>query len=242
MEIEAIINSPAMWIFSLAVIAACVIQSVVIYRMARKYMAQTALLSREEIRTCLRTGGVVAIGPALSVFVVALSMISMLGAPLTLMRVGMIGAAPTELTAASIGAEAAGVNLGVDPLTGQAFTAALWVGAIMSCGYLIFTPLVTRGLGKRLEKIVIVPEGSKRPWKSWLLVSLLPFVLFTALAVSEASNSPAHLVSTLAGAAGMVLFNLLSGLLHRKWLAEWSLCLAVLLGIAAGILTNFAVI
>lgn len=238
MEIERIINGPVMWLFAGAVIAACVAQSVVIYRMAKKYIDRTALLSKEEVGVCLRTGGVVAIGPALSVFVVALSMISMLGAPLTLMRVGMIGAAPTELTAASIGAEAAGVKLGVDTLTPQAFTAALWVGAVMSSGYLIFVPLVTRGLGRKLEKVVVVPEGQKRPWKSWLLVSLLPFVLFTTLSVSEASNSLAHAVSTVAGAVGMVAFNLLAGVLHKKWLSEWSLCLAVVLGIAAGILTN----
>ena len=238
-DIEKIINGPMMWLFAAAVIAACVVQSVVIYRMAKKYINRTSLLTKE-VKTCLRTGGVVAIGPALSVFVVALSMISMLGAPFTLMRVGMIGAAPTELTAASIGAEAAGVNLGVDALTPQAFTAALWVCAVMSSGYLIFCPLVTRGLGKKLEKIVVVPQGQKRPWKSWLLVSLLPFVLFTALSISEASNSLPHAISTLAGAVGMVVFNLLSMAFHKKWLGEWSLCLAVLLGIGVGIMTNLA--
>ncbi len=97
-------NGTAMWVFACVIIAVAILQSVVIYCFVRKYIRQTNILTNAEVHTCLKVGGVVAIGPAISVFVVALSMISMLGAPFTLMRVGMIGSASTELTAASIGA------------------------------------------------------------------------------------------------------------------------------------------
>ena len=60
-------------------------------------------------------------------------------------------------------AEAAGVSLGMDTLTGQAFTAALWCCAVMSAGYLIFVPLVTRGVGKALNRVVIPQEGKNSP-------------------------------------------------------------------------------
>ena len=118
-DVTQLTGSPVMWLFSGLIVAAAIFQSAVLYRMAKRYVRRTGVLTEEEMRVCMKAGGTVAIGPAISVFVVALSMISMLGAPFTLMRVDMIGSASTELTAASIGAEAAGVSLGMDTLTGR---------------------------------------------------------------------------------------------------------------------------
>ena len=237
-EVEKLINSPIMWCFAGLIIAAAVAQSVVLYRYAKRYIDRTGLLTGEEVRTCIKTSSVVAIGPALSVFVVALSMISMLGAPFTLMRVGMIGSASTELTAASVGAEAAGVSLGMDALTGQAFTAALWTCAFMSCGYLIFVPLVTRGVGKALNNIVIPPEGQKHSLLAWGISALLPFLIFLALSAMQAVKSVPHLCSLLCAAVLMLALNLLAGKLKQKWLAQWAMCLSVLGGIVMGAVAN----
>lgn len=238
MDGMSLANSPAMWVFSLLIVAAAIIQSVLLFRLARRYIRRTQLLTETEIKTCLKTGGVVSIGPALSVFVVALSMISMLGAPFTLMRIGMIGSASTELTAAGIGAEAAGVTLGVDALTGKAFTAALWTCAFMSCGYLIFVPLVTRGIGKALNKVIIPVEGKKLSWLAWGISALLPLLIFLALSFIQASKSTVHLITLLVSAVLMLLFNLLSKKLHKKWLSQWSMCLSVLGGIVTGGVLN----
>ncbi len=227
-------NSPVMWLFAGLIIAAAVMQSVVLYRYARHYIGKTSLLTNEEIKLCMRTSGLVAIGPALSIFVVALSMISMLGAPFTLMRIGMIGSASTELTAASVGAEVAGVSLGIDALTGQAFTAALWTCAFMSCGYLIFVPLVTRGIGKALNNIVVPPEGQKQSWLAWGISALLPLIIFLALSAIQATKSTAHLISLLVSAVMMLALNIAAGKLKKKWMSQWSMCLSVLAGIIVG--------
>lgn len=231
-------NGPAMWIFSLLIIAAAVFQSALLYRLARKYTKQTGILTDQEVRTCMKAGGTVAIGPAISVFVVALSMISMLGAPFTLMRVGMIGSASTELTAASVGAEAAGVALGVDALTEKAFTAALWSCAVMSAGYLIFVPLVTRGVGKALNKVVIPEDGKKQSWLAWGISALLPLLIFLALSIMQASKSTAHTVSLVVSAIVMLVLNVLAGKLKQKWMKEWAMALSVLTGILVGALVN----
>ena len=237
-NVNQLANGPIMWLFSGLIIAAAVFQSLMLYRMAKKYIRQTQVLTDHEVKTCLRAGGVVAIGPAISVFVVALSMISMLGAPFTLMRVGMIGSASTELTAASIGTEAAGVALGVDVLTERAFTAALWTCAVMSAGYLIFVPLVTRGVGKALNRIVIPEEGKKQSWLAWGISALLPLLIFTALAAMQATKSTAHMVSLLVSAAAMLTLNLLAVKLKKKWMKEWAMALSVLCGILAGAVTS----
>lgn len=234
MNASTLINSPAMWIFSLLIVGAAITQSVIMFRLASKYIKRTEVLSGDEVKTCIRTGGVVAIGPALSVFVVALSMISMLGAPFTLMRVGMIGSASTELTAASIGTEAAGVSLGMEMLTGTAFTAALWTCAFMSCGYLIFVPLVTRGIGKALNRIIVPAEGQKPSKLAWFLSALLPLLIFCMLSFIQARKSGVHMLSMAVAAVVMLGMNILAGKLKKKWMKQWSMCVAVMVGIVVG--------
>lgn len=53
-----------------------------------------------------------AIGPALGVFVVMLGLMSAIGGPIAWQRLSIIGAAPTELTAATMAAQAQGLELG----------------------------------------------------------------------------------------------------------------------------------
>lgn len=231
-------NGSMMWIFSSLIILAAIFQSIVLYRLAKKYIGQTTILTNQEMKTCMKAGGTVAIGPAISVFVVALSMISMLGAPFTLMRIGMIGSASTELTAASVGAEAAGVTLGMETLTEQAFTAALWSCAFMSCGYLIFVPLVTRGVGKVLNKVVIPEEGKKQSWFAWGISALLPLIIFLALSAMQASKSIAHTVSLIVSAVLMLALNIFAGKFKKKWMKEWAMAISVLCGILVGAVTN----
>ena len=225
-EILELANSPAMWIFAILIIAMAVMQSVVIYHMLKKYIRKTGILTDDEVYACLRTGGVVAIGPAISVFVVALSMVS------------MIGSASTELTAASIGAEAAGVSLGMEPLTGQAFTTALWCCAVMSSGYLIFVPLVTRGVGRALNKVVIPEPGEKRSKLSWILSALLPLLIFLGLSAIQFTKSVPHAISLVIAALLMLGFNLTARRTGKKWLKEWAMAFSVLGGIVAGAVSN----
>lgn len=237
-DILKLANGPSMWVFTILVVGMAALQSIVIYRMAKKYIRRTGILTDSEVRTCLKTGGVVAVGPAVSVFAVALSMISMLGAPLTLMRIGMIGAASTELTAASIGVEAAGVSLGVEALTGQAFTAAIWCCAVMSSGYLIFVPLVTRGIGQALNKVVVTEPDKKRSKLAWVLSALLPLLVFLNLSRMQFMISTSHAVSLVVAAVCMTALNLLAGRRKLKWLKEWAMAFSVLGGILAGALSS----
>ena len=240
-DILSMANGPVMWLFACLIVAMAILQSLVLYRMAKKYIGRTGILTPTEVRTCLKAGGTVAIGPAISVFVVALSMISMLGAPFTLMRVGMIGSASTELTAASIGAEAAGVTLGMQALTGKAFTAALWCCAVMSSGYLIFVPLVTRGVGKALNRVVIPEAGKKRSKLAWVISALLPLLIFLSLSFMQAIKSAPHAISLAAAAILMLGLNLAAGKFKKKWLKEWAMAFSVLGGIVVGALSNMII-
>lgn len=227
-------NSPVMWAFAAIMVGMVVLQSVLLYRHAKKYINTTQLLSQQERKACFKSAAVVTVGPAVSVFIVALSMISMLGAPITMMRIGIIGSAPTEMMAAGVGASAAGVNLGVDALTGTALTAAVWTMAFMSCGYLIFVPLVTRGLGRTVEKITQPKADGKRSIWAILLGVVLPLGLFGALAYGQVSQSWGHVAALVMSAILMVVLNLLARKLEKKWIREWAMGFAVVGGIIAG--------
>lgn len=96
-DIMKLASGPVMWTISLVTIGIAILESVLIYQRAKKFVVKTNLLTSGEMKMCMKTGGIVAIGPATSAFVVSLSMISMLGAPITLMRVGMIGAPAHQL-------------------------------------------------------------------------------------------------------------------------------------------------
>lgn len=80
-------------------------------RMARK-TALEANIPQEVVNTSFRIGLISAIGPAMGVFIVLVGLMAAIGGPMAWMRLSIIGAAPTELTAATFGAEASGVELG----------------------------------------------------------------------------------------------------------------------------------
>lgn len=238
-DIMKLANGPAMWIFALIIIAIAIVESVLIYRRSNLFSDQTGLLTQKEKKACMKAGAIVSIGPAVSVFVVALSMISLLGAPMTLMRIGMIGSPSTELMSASIGAEAAGVVLGKDVLTGEAFAAALWSCAILSSGYLILVPFMTRGLGKGLGKIMHPSENGKRSIWVWILGALLPLIIFGALAISQALGGVENAVALIVAAIVMTVLSLLAKKKGINWLKQWAMGFSVLAAMVTGGLMDY---
>ncbi|MCI8783425.1 MAG: DUF5058 family protein [Dorea sp.] len=238
-DIMKLASGPVMWTISLVTIGIAILESVLIYQRAKKFVVKTNLLTSGEMKMCMKTGGIVAIGPATSAFVVSLSMISMLGAPITLMRVGMIGAPATELMSAGIGTEAAGVVLGTDALTGPALAAALWSCAILSSGYLILVPIMTRGLGVTLGKAMSPKEDGKK--SIWVIIfgAILPLVVFGALAVSQVTKSVIHAATFGSAAVVMLGLNKIAKKNNTGWLKQWAMGIAVLCAmIVGGIMKN----
>lgn len=238
-DIMKLANGPIMWIFALIIVGIAILESALIYRRSQKFVSRTQILTRDETKASLKAGGIVAIGPAVSVFVVALSMISMLGAPITLMRIGMIGSPSTELMSAGIGTEAAGVVLGTDALTGQALAAALWSMAILSSGYLILVPIMTRGMGATLSKAMKPKADGRRSIWVWFFGALFPLIIFGLLALMQAAKGMVHAVSLLTAAIVMFALSLLAKKKNIGWLKQWAMGFSVLAAmIAGGIMTS----
>lgn len=230
-------NGPVMWALALAMIAVVVVQAVLIYRLTRRHAADNATMTDEEVKMALKTGGIVSIGPAIAVFVLALSMVNLLGAPATLMRIGIIGSASTEMVAADTGALLAGVKLGKDALTFEAFGTALFACAIMSSGYLIIVPLLSRGLAGPLQRIFAPKaEGSdKKPGKAAVFFgAVFPLLFFAILAATQFLKGMDYVAVMCVAAAVMYLLNAISKKKNIKWLKEWAMGLAVLAAMLCG--------
>lgn len=236
MDTFSIVTGVPFWCIALLTISIVILLAVLIGRAATTYLKKNQVLTPQEVKSCLKAGGIAAVGPALSVFILAISMVSVLGGPVTLMRVGIIGSASTELIAASVGAQAAGYTLGNEPLSVQAMATALFTMALMSTGYLVFVPILTRGLGSRIQKVFEAKKGKKNSIGSILLGMVLPMVLYIALAISQAVTGLDSLLVMIFSACAMMALNWLSRKLEKKWLQEWSMGFAVLLSMLVGLL------
>lgn len=98
MDYLQIANSWPVWLCAGACVAFIVVQAVAFAKLCYKN-APLVGLSKADCSKSFQCGMVTAIGPSLSCFIGAISMITVVGGPLAWMRLSMIGAAPTELTA-----------------------------------------------------------------------------------------------------------------------------------------------
>lgn len=233
-EVAKFANGPVMWIISLLTVGLVAFQAVLIYRLTKKYAEAKKALTPEEMKIALKTGGVVAVGPAVSVFILALTMMGLMGAPATLMRVGIIGSASTEMTAATVGAMMAGVSMGADEMTLAAFGCAMFGCAVMSSGYLIMIPILSRGLGKGLQKAFAPNAEGKKSKLGIFFSAVFPLLFILLLTLTQVANGLDYVGALLfAGAVSMTL-DKIAKKKNIKWLKEWGMGIAVLAGMIAG--------
>lgn len=241
-DVMAVANSPALWALSILIVSLVVVQALLFMRMTLRFSDRFGVLSAEDKRTVYQTAVINSIGPAVAVFFVAVSLIALVGAPVTLMRVGVIGSAVFELYAANQGAAAAGAQIGTDNFTLQAFTAAVWAMTLGGMGWLVTAYLFTRRLGnaqatlKKSNPALLITMGSVTPIAIFGVLVIGTVVSRTGLASFSVSVS--DLCAVVAAACSMLLFAVIGR--RWPWLKEWGLGFSLLIGLAAGYLAGQA--
>ena len=147
-----IANDPILWVMAIPAVVMVGIQAYFFSRRAFE-ASKVTTLSKEQCRKAFKVGAVSAIDPSLSVFVVMLGMMAVIGGPVTWLRLSFIGAAPTELTASTIGAKAMGVEFGSPEYDVTAFASSVWTMTLNGCGWLIFCGLFTHKLDKLQDRV-----------------------------------------------------------------------------------------
>lgn len=96
----------------------------------------------------------------MGVFIVMVGLMAAIGGPMAWTRLSIIGAAPTELTAATYGAQASGVELGGAGYGLTAMSVSWFTMALNGAGWLVITGLFTPSLEKLREKM----SGGDTKW------------------------------------------------------------------------------
>ena len=118
-----ICNSPWMYIWVLVLLVAAMAQSLLFMRKAWRHGKEIGMTSGE-LKNGLRTGITVSILPTLPVLLVFVSLVQLLGTPLTWLRLSIIGSAHYEAYAASLAVEAMGEELVLNGYSIAGWTAA----------------------------------------------------------------------------------------------------------------------
>lgn len=239
-EVLKVANGPVLWILALLVISIVVVQALMYLRMTLGFSDKYNILTPEDKGIVYKTAVINSIGPAVAVFFVAVSLMTIVGSPITLMRIGVIGSAPFEAAAAGIGANAVGAKVGTDSFTLQAFTASVWIMTLGGMGWLITTMLMTKKLDQAQDKLAV-----SNPALVQAAGTATPIAIFFIMSANSVMPKkwPKELVFSPDSLVAMVTSIVLMVILHQAgkkqaWLREWGLGFSLIAGVVAGYLAS----
>ena len=222
-------NSAIVWVLCSITVIIALLQAILYMRMARKTAAKVQMPS-EIPNKAFRIGLISAIGPALGVFIVMVGLMASIGGPMAWLRLSIIGAAATELTAASLGAQACGVELGGAGYTLTVMAVSWFVMALNGAGWLVVTGVATPALEKLREKM----SGGDTVWLA-VLSGACSLGIFGYLNVNEIIKGWGNAIASIAGAVCMVV--VVKFIVPKcPKLLEYSLGIAMLFGMFCAIL------
>lgn len=232
-EVLKVANAKTLWIISFAIVSVVLIQALLFARLSFKVAGELDY-PREKCKEALRSGLISAVGPSIAIFVVMVGMMSVVGTPITWLRLSIIGAAPTELTAATVGAKAAGVEFGSPEYDLRALSTSFWTMAINGTGWLLVTALFTHKLEDIRQKI----GGGNQVWLGVLSIAAA-LGAFGYLNINLVVGAMRNMAKSVPGAAGPI-YAIIGGLVSmlavskladtRPWLREYTLGIAMIFG------------
>lgn len=234
-EVLQVANSKMLWVISFSIVFVVLVQALLFARLSYKVAGELGY-PRVKCNEALRTGLISAIGPSIAIFVVMVGMMSVVGTPITWLRLSIIGSASTELTAATVGAQAAGVEFGSSEYDLYALSTSFWTMAVNGTGWLLITALFTH----KLEDIRLKIGGGNPVWLGILSVAAA-LGAFGYLNMNLAVGAIRNINKAAAGAAGPI-YAIIAGLVsmlavtkiaHKlPWLREYTLGIAMIIGMA----------
>ncbi|MGB9868032.1 MAG: DUF5058 family protein [Bacillota bacterium] len=221
-ELKKLVNEPGLWVVAIAMVSIVFIQAILFARQAF-IAAEKIGMDRRKCIEGLRAGMITAIGPSLAIVVVMIGMMAVVGAPITWMRLSIIGAAPTELTAATLGAKAIDVEFGSKAYDLRAFVHSNWGMALNDFGWLFLCALFTH----RLETLRVKIGGGDLKWLA-VLTGSAAIGAFAYLMSGHLIAGGPRTMGVIAG--GMCMWLLLLVARRFKWLREYTLGIAMIAG------------
>lgn len=232
-------NSPLMWLAAAGAVAVVIFQSVLFFRKSLK-AAKEVGLSDEQVKIAIKSSAISSIGPSAVILVTMISLIVSMGAPISWMRLSLVGSVNYEAMAAGFGAQAMGTTLeNLDPM---AFACGIWVMICGSLGWLIFTFLFTDKMEKvnhlissgNSKMVPIISAGAMLG----AFANLASGNFFNAEGQFAFGGAPA--VATIAGCVLMMILSKTAKEKNVSWLREWAFAIAMFTGMFIGYIWNVA--
>lgn len=231
-----IIREPAVWLLCAVTVSLVAVQAVLFCRLARR-AARDVSLEPAAVKRAFRTGVISSVGPTVGVIIVMVGLMSSMGAPMTWMRLSIVGNAATELVGATCGAEAAGTTIGGEGFTLKVMVLCWLVMALNGLGWLTFTTLFTPSLDRARNFLA----GGDSKWLA-LISTACTVGIFSYLCANASVDATftVHGGQVCACIAGGVSMFVMGKWLVPKWpkLGQFSLGIAMVIGIAAGMLCD----
>ena len=222
-----IANSPLMWITTGLAIAIVVWQAVLFYMKSWKTGTRLGI-SPETMKNATKAAAITSFGPSIAVATGLLALIYVIGAPMSWMRLGYVGALPYETLAVQLAVEGAGLEIGKDVFDGNIFVTICFVMTAGAFGYTIVATFLSDKVENVTNKLV---RGD---------TVLLGVIASAALMSSIGGTAAQYLMSwspNFASLLGAILGMLVFGTIARKknilWLKEFSLFFSIICGLIA---------
>ena len=233
MDYLAISNLPIFWVLAGITVIVSAVQTILYVRQANK-ATRECQLDPQLPKQAFKIGLISAIGPACGVFIVMVGLMSAIGGPIAWLRLSIIGAAATELSAATMGATAAGVELGGEGYTLTVLAVSWFAMALNGAGWLVFTGVATPGLEKLRDKMSGGDMGWLAAMSAACSIGIFGYLNANSM-VKGKSLAVGPTIAILTGALSMMAIGRFIVPKHPK-LAEYSLGIAMIVGIACAIL------
>ena len=230
-ETLRVANSIGLWFCALVTVSLVAIQSVLYIRLSIKE-AKRISFPMAKVKKAFTVGMTTAFGPSVAVCVVLIGMMAAIGAPITWMRLSIIGAAATELTAATVAAESIGTTLGAANFSLEALSLAFFTMGINVTGWLIVCVLFTH----KADDIQTRMGGGDTKWIG-LITAGASVGVFANLAAQRCVAGSASLAACVASV--IVMFVLTKYICPKvKGLAEWNLGICMVISMVVGTVSS----
>lgn len=232
-DVNAVANSIGAWMTASFIVVLVILQAILYVKHAYK-TAEKINMKKEVCNKALKVGMITSIGPVIAIFIVMVGLMAVIGGPMAWMRLSIIGAAPTELTAAKVGAEALEVEFGGPDYDLKALSVSWWTMAINGVGWLVLVGLFASKLETLREKV----SGNDVKWLG-ILTGAATLGVFGYLTSGDVVKGGGNLISVVVGALVMVVLGFAMNKYERlKVLKEYSLGIAMLFGVIVAMFYN----
>jgi hypothetical protein len=225
-EVAKVANGIGPWIMASFIVMLVLVQAFLYTKLAYK-TADKLSMSKATCKKALEVGMVTSIGPVIAIFIIMVGLMAVIGGPMAWMRLSIIGAAPTELTAATVGAQAIGVEFGGPDYDLYALGMSWWTMAINGSGWLLMVGLFASKLEILREKV----SGNDTKWLA-LFTGAATLGAFGYLNSASVVSGGGNLIAVLTGALTMVgLGFMFEKMPKTKKAKEYSLGIAMIFGV-----------